>query len=215
MSMYYAKWITIYRTSFERRCMDECWIIIQCASGHLCGDLIACARYRVDDEREKACYRTQKCGRTHVLFVIHLPRQGSGVTIGSSFVSFQGGKWLSAHIDDLRAYSESPLSIDDALSTPVSDVFYNMGFISSDKSDRREVSEIKKAFCQCSRLYDCTQAAVAEMIGSKKRKDWASRVKILLSLIPHHPEFPLGLLACAACMYICIKFTILYVFLFR
>lgn len=177
----------IIRAVFQRKSKEECLIIIQCATGHLYGDLIACARYRVDDEREKA---PVECGITHVLFVIHLPRQGrvNGVTVGSSFVSFQGGKWLSAHVDD---HSESPISLQEALSTPISELFYNMGF--SSNSEDIPGRQRTKNFCLCSRLYDCIQAAVAEMIGSKKRTDWATRVRILLQLIPQKPDFPLGL----------------------
>ena len=90
------------------------------------GDLIACARYRIDDERERAHSRAN--GRTHVLFIVYLPRRGD--VIGSSFVGFQGGQWVSAHIDELQASSEDALSLHEALSAPISDLFYNMGFVS-------------------------------------------------------------------------------------
>ena len=41
---------------FERRSREDSLLIIQCDSGHLYSDLIACARYRVDDEREKSSH---------------------------------------------------------------------------------------------------------------------------------------------------------------
>ena len=66
--------------------------MIQCDSGHLYGDLIACARYRLYD----LMARGDEEQSTHVLFIIHLPRQ-----ISSSLVGFQGDPWISAHIDDL------------------------------------------------------------------------------------------------------------------
>ena len=52
----------------------------------------------------------------------------------------------------------------------------------------------KPQHCQCCRLYDCIQAAVAKIIDKDVgRKEWgAHRVKLLLELIPQYPEFPLG-----------------------
>ena len=113
------------RLVFNRYSKTDSLLIIQCDSGHLCGDLIACARYRVDDERERSREQwNPDHGRTHVLFIIHLPRGGGDIRLGS-FVGFQGGRWLSAHIDDLRAPSEAALSLDDALHTPISELFYS------------------------------------------------------------------------------------------
>ena len=114
---------------FEKKREEDRLLIIQCDSGHLYGDLIACARYRIDDEREKVRHNAQ--GNTHVLFIVHLPRQGGSIDKkGSSFVGFQGGSWISAHIDDIRSSSGAALTLDDALSAPISDLFYNMGFVS-------------------------------------------------------------------------------------
>ena len=103
-------------------------LIIQCDSGHLYGDLIACARYRIDDEREKANLRYVD-GNTHVLFIIHLPRQAGEMETSSSFVGFQGGVWISAHIDDIRAPPESALTLDEAFNAPISELFYNGEFV--------------------------------------------------------------------------------------
>ena len=114
---------------FGKKTGKDRLLIIQCDSGHLYGDLIACARYRIDDEREKVRLSAQ--GNTHVLFIVHLPRQGGSLDRkGASFVGFQGGSWISAHIDDIRSSSGSALTLEDALSAPISDLFYNMGFVS-------------------------------------------------------------------------------------
>ena len=110
----------------------DCLLIIQCDSGHLYGDLLACARYRIDDERAKIKWRKGQ-GLTHVLFVIHLPRQAE--THKTSFVGFQGGSWISAHIDDIRAPPESALTLDDALSSPISQLFYSKTFESAAGSE--------------------------------------------------------------------------------
>ena len=118
-----------YSPSFSDK--DESLLIIQCDSGHLYGDLLACARYRIDDEREKSKFRhTKGNGSTHVLFLIHLPRQIDNAS--SSFVGFQGGSWISAHIDDIRPPLRSDFTLDDAQSAPISQLFYNGLFITSE-----------------------------------------------------------------------------------
>ena len=190
-------------------------LIVQCDSGHLYGDLIACARYRVDDEREKSSSRwSADYGRTHVLFTVHLPRRGGeggdGDDALGSFVGFQGGKWLSAHIDDLRAPSEAALRLEDALHTSISNLFYCEGAVPSieenvedeEKEEKGRVEEedmmevtgdsSSRESYQCFRLYSCIQAAVARAVDSDKSKQWAiRRVNILLDLIPQQPTFPL------------------------
>ena len=120
--LYIFHFLYSYSPAFTRDSHKDFLLIIQCDSGHLYGDLLACARYRIDDERAKIeSHKGQ--GLTHVLFVIHLPRQAE--TQNSSFVGFQGGSWISAHIDDIRAPSESALTLDDALSSPISQLFYS------------------------------------------------------------------------------------------
>ena len=85
---------------FESHRYQDSLLVIQCDSGHLYGDLLACARYLVEDERERWF---TNCVRTHVLFIIRIPqRKGTSDVSLNSFVGFQGGKWLSAHIDDLK-----------------------------------------------------------------------------------------------------------------
>ena len=122
-----------YSPAFSRYNKKDILLIIQCDSGHLYGDLIACARYRIDDEREKANNQLQHS--IHVLFVIHLPRQFSETKKhGSSFVGFQGGHWISAHLDDICAPTETALTLNNALSAPISDLFYSGDFISTKES---------------------------------------------------------------------------------
>ena len=98
-------WYELYSCSpaFQRKPGDtqNSLLVIQCDSGHLNADLIACARYRIYDKRAEASqwnkiFKTE--GHTHVLFTIHLPRQ----VLSSSLVGFQGDPWISAHIDVLR-----------------------------------------------------------------------------------------------------------------
>ena len=96
--------------------------MVQCDSGHLNCDLIACARYRVCDEAIKAKSKNENQSRndvTHILFVIRLPQQ----EVKSQFVGFQGDPWISVHIDDLRPTSEATVLPEQALTAKISEVF--------------------------------------------------------------------------------------------
>ena len=127
-----------YSRAFFRHNKKDILLIIQCDSGHLYGDLIACARYRIDDEREKANNQLQHS--VHILFIIHLPHQFSETNNhGSSFVGFQGGHWISAHLDDICAPTETALTLNNALSAPISDLFYNGDFILNEEPAKRRL----------------------------------------------------------------------------
>ena len=111
-------------------------LIIQCDSGHLFGDLVACARYRIEDGREKAIRQKEKTknissqGLVHVILIVHLPRRvWSRHRKAFSFVGFQGGSWVSAHIDDIHVTSDSGITLNDAMNASISQLFYNKKFL--------------------------------------------------------------------------------------
>ena len=104
--------------------------MIQCDSGHLNVDLIACARYRIYDKRAEAALRNERKGCTHVLFIIHLPRQ----LAGSSFVGFQGDPWISTHIDDLRPTTGGTIALHKVMGLSISELFY--GNMAADKGEK-------------------------------------------------------------------------------
>ena len=117
-------------------------LIIQCDCGHLHSNLIACARHKVIDEivvpqssskGNKSDDATQtinesnsnkpECKSTvHVVFIIQLPRKAGG----TNFVGFQGGDWLSVHLDDLRPLNENELSFQSAIQCSISEIFSTM-----------------------------------------------------------------------------------------
>ena len=105
-------------------------LIVQCDSGHLNYDLIACARYRVCYEatkaktkaKAKAKSKDQICGTnniTHILFIIRLPQQ----EVKSQFVGFQGEPWISVHIDELRIWTKSTVLPQQAFTAKISELF--------------------------------------------------------------------------------------------
>ncbi len=106
-------------------------VIIQCDSGHLNGDLIACARYRIYDIRAKA----DDVQITHVLFIIHLPQQ----VASSSFVGFQGDPWISSHIDDLRPTSDRAVSANEAIGLSISELFLGQPRVKTTPLESEEV----------------------------------------------------------------------------
>ena len=122
----------------EERHSQPFLVVVQCDSGHLNCDLIACARYRVCDEAIKMKAKNTIRGRndvTHVLFVIRLPQQ----EVKSQFVGFQGDPWISVHIDDLRLTSETTVIPEQALNTKISELFIGefeeLDLVSEDDSD--------------------------------------------------------------------------------
>ena len=117
-------------------------LIIQCDCGHLHSNLIACARHKVIDEivvpqtstkgdkaedindkvnNESASRKTEH-STVHVVFIVQLPRKAGG----TNFVGFQGGNWLSVHLDDLRPLKENELSFQSAIQCSISEIFYSM-----------------------------------------------------------------------------------------
>ena len=83
----------------QRDSRKEALLIIQCESGHLCNDLVTCARYKVHEELDRVRKTSlDKDIVTHVLFVINLP---SNLNSLSNFVGFQCDQWISMHIDEL------------------------------------------------------------------------------------------------------------------
>ena len=115
-------------------------LIIQCDCGHLHSNLIACARHKVIDEivvpqtptkeddseeirNNKSDSKKKEIKSTvHVVFIVQLPRKAGG----TNFVGFQGGDWLSVHLDDLRPLKENELSFQSAIQCSISEIFNSM-----------------------------------------------------------------------------------------
>ena len=100
---------------FQRESAEDHLLIVQCDSGHQHIDLIACARYCVLDEAARI-FHLKKI--THIVFIIGLPR----ISGGSAFVSFQGAKWKSYHMDSLMSPKDSFFTIEKALTMSINDL---------------------------------------------------------------------------------------------
>ena len=109
-------------------------LIIQCDCGHLHSNLIACARHKVIDEivvpqtstkdkpEESDLKKKESKSTVHVVFIVQLPRKAGG----TNFVGFQGGDWLSVHLDDLRPLKANELSFQSAIQCSISEIFNTM-----------------------------------------------------------------------------------------
>lgn len=151
-----------------------CLIVIQCDSGHVNGDLIACARHRICNMRAKA--RTDD-SITHVLIIVHLPVH----TVNLSFVGFQSEPWISYHIDKLRAGEMGDIGFEYTQETSISKIF---------------LDEVKGSGA-CYRLNRCIPAAASRLQDLPKNKYRAAkRVELLINAIPRDPKFPLGECVC-------------------
>lgn len=155
---------------------------------------------------------------THVLFVIHLPKQ----EVASSFVGFQGDPWVCTHIDSLLPSEDAPL-LQEMLGHSISELFYKpvdapsqtlheVGDDITSPTDDEVEHELteplvlteehphqisrRQAQNYCVRLNHCIHAAVSrientEWHGISKNRA-KLRVDILLRLIPREPSGVLG-----------------------
>ena len=172
--------------------------MIQCDSGYLNSDLIACARYRIYDKKAEATQQNIGEGCTHVLFIIYHPRQVGG----SSFVGFQGEPWISTHIDNLRA-KENTITLHEAMGASISQLFYGKDANLEKRealatfqltSDAAQLPVERSYNAQFRRLHGCIQPAASRLQDSAINKYRATkRVAILVDLIPGNPSFPPGI----------------------
>ena len=164
----------LYREFFQNNIGKSSLLIIQCDSGHLNGDLIACAKYRVDDIWQDIHEDNDNCSNKedtyhHVLFTVLIPREHSK----SSFVGFLGGDWVCAHIDEFcpaHDYSIITFALSD---TPLSSLFYDPSHSTMQVDDVLESSSSHSKqsavpYNQCRFLYKNIQPALQKATSDPK-----------------------------------------------
>ncbi|XP_052808614.1 E3 ubiquitin-protein ligase rnf213-alpha-like isoform X2 [Mya arenaria] len=116
---------------------DESLMLIQCDSGDVNENLIACARYFVIDEYEKA--REHLRAPVHVIFIVQVPRKAGGC-----FTGIQFDRWHSAHIDDLYPVNTEMPVIQDLHGENISSIFLTMvkKHSSHDEIEGKQVEEM-------------------------------------------------------------------------
>ena len=140
-------------------------LLVQCDDGEANFNLIACCRYLVEDNRRRTI---QDIIQTfvkpiHIIFIIQLPKIAGGC---QHFVGFQGGKWRSAHIDELLESNDQLPQIEQLINRSVSDLFKPESPASSDDLEDMEVDldtspeatlEVKQLYKFC--VKNCSASA--------------------------------------------------------
>ena len=168
-------------------------LIIQCDSRYTNSDLIACARYRVYDERA----RNEKKGKIHVAFVICLPRHNT-TTAQNLFpsvatIGYLGDPWISAHVDDLRpSTDETSVTPHTALGFSISELFMGKRFNAKNESEATLSSAEVQIVPLYRRLQDCIQASTSKLQDVSWKRA-TKRIEILVGLIPKDSPTSLGM----------------------
>ena len=110
----------------------------------------------------------------HIVLIAQLPRIAGGCR---NFVGFQGGKWMSAHIDELRPPGKHTPSIQRLIDRPISELF------SGDPIE--EDDSIPAVTVAVKLLRNCVQAAACKVDSETESAERSiKRIELLLDLLP-------------------------------
>ena len=188
---------------------------MQCDAGDVNRNLIPCARHLLVEQRTTAEEDfKQNVGHdpssfVHVVMIIQLPRLVGGC---EAFAGFQGGTWLSVHIDELRPPTGHIPAIQFMVDRSVSDLFdvapTNTRVDKMDVEAPRDDMEVDEQLGKdidiemeasdlasgdaivdrvdiVSLLRSCVQAAVARIDDESWRPSRSTRrIELMLSLLP-------------------------------
>ena len=113
-------------------------------------------------------------GAVHIVLITQLPRTAGGCR---NFVGFQGGKWMSAHIDELRPPGKHTPSIQQLIDRPISELF------SGDPIE--EDDSIPAVTVAVKLLRNCVRAAACKVDSETESAERSiKRIELLLDLLP-------------------------------
>ena len=116
----------------------------------------------------------------HVVLIIQIPRIAGGCR---NFVSFQGGKWISAHIDELRPPGKHTPSIEQLIDRPISEIFSGVRTEEGYAMPAVTVAMAVKV------LQNCVQAAACRIDCDRELAERSTlRIELLLDLLPDDPQ---------------------------
>ena len=176
---------------------EEGLLIIQCDNGEVNCNLVACCRYLVVEIRRQAVEEFGSGVRPiHIVFIVHLPKILGGC---QNFVGFQGGKWRSVHIDELRQSNEQMPCFDHLVDRSISDLLQPLStresVVDSQAMDVDTPKEEESSFSSNAQsdqninptfiLRNCLQKAAARVHCDSVNVNRATRrIEILLDLLP-------------------------------
>ena len=196
----------LFRDFFAKLGGREGLLIVQCDAGDLNCNLIPCARHLLVEQRTTAEQDfAESVGHdpssfAHIVLIIQLPRLVGGC---QTFAGFQGGRWVSVHIDELRPPTGQIPAIQFMVDRSVSELFDVAP--STTRADDMEVEEVLEEGTDVemeatdlspgetfmdkvdivSLLRSCVQAAVARIEDESWRSSRSTRrIELMLSLLP-------------------------------
>ena len=171
-----------HRTFFERLGGDcPGVLLVQCDSGDDNFNLIAGARHILLEERTNApeMLNLRSIEAVHIVLIVQLPRMVGGCR---NFVGFQGGKWMSTHIDELRPPDRHTPSIKTLIDRPISELFR------SGSEDQVEDGDVTHALA-VKLLRNCVQAAACRVDNETESPERSThRIELLLQLLPEDSQ---------------------------
>ena len=156
-------------------------LIVQCDSGDDNFNLIAGARHILMEERNNAAelLNLAKIEPVHIVLVVQLPRISGGCR---NFVGFQGGKWMSVHIDELRPPGGNTPSIEHLIDKPISELFRDGNQMQPETGKKAQMLAVNL-------LRNCVQAAACRVDNEAGSCDRSTqRIELLLQLLPENFE---------------------------
>lgn len=143
-------------------------------------DLVSDARHVLLEERSNAPenLHVSVMQAIHLVLVTQLPRVAGGCR---NFLGFQGGKWMSAHLDELRPPGRHSPSLEHLTDRPISELF---AIRSKEVLARDEIKPENPAIAR-KLLRDCAHGAACRIddeSGSTNRS--TRRIELLLKLFP-------------------------------
>ena len=181
--------------------------MVQCDAGDRNSKLIPCARHLLVEQRttaEQDFLESVGCAPSsfvHIVLIIQLPRLVGGCP---TFAGFQGGRWISVHIDELRPPTGQIPAIQFMVDRPISNLFDAAPTITwEDVMDVEEEEETEADIDMeasndvsgtdaildkvdiVSLVRSCIQAAVARLDEESWRPSRSTRrIELMLSLLP-------------------------------
>lgn len=156
-------------------------LLVQCDSGDDNFNLIAGARHILLEERTNApeMLNLPSIEAVHIVLIIQLPRMVGGCR---NFVGFQGGKWMSSHIDELRPPDRHTPSIEQLIDRPISELFRS-------RSKDQEEGDVVTQALAVKLLRNCVQAAACRVDNDTESTERSTqRIELLLDLLPDNFE---------------------------
>ncbi|XP_026078195.1 E3 ubiquitin-protein ligase rnf213-beta isoform X1 [Carassius auratus] len=155
-------------------------------------ELIASAKYCTINEI--LSIKSDECN-VYTVFITKLSRMGEQCrTSGNKYIGFQGGVWLSAHIDDLRDSGDMSLNLKAFCGIPISKLISQKVESDFNKSEEMDTSgpESERGdsvhLHSLSLLRSCTQKAVSLLRDTcQKTSRSMERMNILLGLLGGDP----------------------------